>query len=130
MGFEDREGKKEYVLTVRLTAERNWCDDPRKREKIAFEIYRKVMLDKDISKAITAQVAARKLLKWKQRKKLLATAILESEHLKYIVDAICHVTRPRDSEGEDVMTIKSEFWTSFSTAKLLFFNALVTLINR
>lgn len=78
----------------------DWGDDPRKREKIAFEIYKKVMLDKDISKAITAQVFARKLIECKRREKL-AAAILKSKHLKYLVDAICHVTRPRGSEEDN-----------------------------
>jgi len=77
--------------------ETDWGDDSRKREKIAFGIYKKVMLDKDISKAITAQVFARRLTECKRREKL-SVAILESKHFKYLVDAICHVTKPRDSE--------------------------------
>ena len=76
------------------------ADDPRRREKIAFEIYKATMLDKDISKAITAQVVARRLAKFKHRAKL-ADAILKSVHLKYLVDAICHVTKPRDLGEED-----------------------------
>ena len=32
---------------------------PERTEKIAFEIYKKTMLDKEISKAVTAQVFAR-----------------------------------------------------------------------
>jgi putative ATP-dependent endonuclease of OLD family len=78
----------------------DWCDDSRKREKIAFKIYKKVMLDKDISKAITAQVFARSLAECKPREKQ-AAAILESKHFKYLADAICHVTKPRDSVEDD-----------------------------
>lgn len=74
-------------------------NDPRKQEKVAFEIYKKTMLDKDISKAITAQVCAQKLAEYKRRDKL-AAAILTSTHLEYIVDAICHVTKPRDTEDD------------------------------
>jgi len=80
--------------------EADLADNPRKREKIAFAIYKTTMLDKDISKTITAQVFARKLAKCKQRDNL-ATSILKSKHFKYLVDAICHVTKPRDTEEGD-----------------------------
>jgi len=80
--------------------EADLADDPRKREKIAFEIYKTTMLDKDISKTITAQVFASKLAKFKQRD-MLATAILKSKQFKYLVDAICHVTKPCDAEEDD-----------------------------
>lgn len=78
--------------------EKCWDGDSRKNEKIAFEIYHQTMLDKDISKAITAQVFAEKLANRKQRKEI-ATTILNSERLKYLVDAICYVTKPRDTEA-------------------------------
>lgn len=78
-----------------------WDNDPRKQEKIAYEIYHQTMLDKKISKAITAQVFAEKLANRKRRKEI-ATTILNSEHLKYLVDAICHVTKPRDTGKGDV----------------------------
>lgn len=80
--------------------ETGWADDPRKGEKIAFEIYKTTMLDKDISKAITAQVFARNLAKYEQRDNL-ATTILKSKHFKYLVDAICHVTKPGDMKEDD-----------------------------
>lgn len=83
--------------------EADWSDDPRKREKIAFEIYKSSMLDKSISKAITAQVFARCLeKKMRERKVATAEVILNSEHFKYLVDAICHVTKPCDSREDDV----------------------------
>ena len=76
------------------------ADDPRKREKIAFEIYKRVLLDKEVSKAITAQEFARRIA-WSKEKEMLKKTILESEQFRYLVDAICHVTKPRDSEGID-----------------------------
>lgn len=82
--------------------EADWADDERIREKIAFEIYKTTMLDKDISKAVTAQVVARKLGKYMKKRQLAATTILKSKYVEYLVDAICHVTKPRDAEEEDV----------------------------
>ncbi len=99
-----REGKAAGVRTKAKADvekwEADWADDPRKQEKIAFEIYKKTMLDKDISKAIAAQVFACRLAKSKKRD-AFATAILKSDHFKYLVDAICHVTKPRDLEAGD-----------------------------
>lgn len=101
---EPQEGKADNVKTkaeedVALW-EAEWSTDPRKREKIAFEIYKSTMLDKDISKAITSQVFAGKLAQFIERDKLRA-AILKSDCFKYLVDAICHVTKPRDAEEPD-----------------------------
>jgi len=80
----------------------DWEDDPRKQEKIAFQIYKKTMLDKDISKAITAQVFAQSLLEISDKNNVkLRESILKSEHFSYLVDAICHVTKPRDLERDD-----------------------------
>lgn len=101
---EPQEGKVGDVKTKAEAELASWEDvwstDPRRRERVAFEIYKKTMLDKDISKAITAQVFAAKLMKCEERAKL-ATAILKSDHFKYLVDAICHVTKPRDAEATD-----------------------------
>jgi len=101
---EPMQGKATEVMVKAKQDIKQWktnCDgDPRMREKIAFEIYKTTMLDKDISKAITAQVFARKLTKCKRRDKL-SKAILKSKHFKYLVDAICHVTKPRDTEEGD-----------------------------
>ena len=101
---EPREGKADEVKAkANADFERwgnDWAADPRKRGKMAFEIYKTTMLDKNISKAVTAQVFARRLADCKQRDNL-ATAIMKSKHLKYIVDAICHVTKPRDAEEAD-----------------------------
>ncbi len=101
---EPQEGKAaEVKAKVKADFEKweeDWADDPRKSEKMAFAIYKCTMLDKDISKAITAQVFAGKLAKCPQRDKLAKT-ILASKHFEYIVDAICHVTKPRDAEEAD-----------------------------
>jgi putative ATP-dependent endonuclease of OLD family len=79
-----------------------WETDTRNCEKIAFEIYKTTMLDKNISKAITAQVFAQVLTEFANNNKVkLANYILKSEHLSYLVDAICHVTVPRDLERND-----------------------------
>ena len=68
--------------------------DDRKKEKIAYEIYNNTLLSKDISKAITAQVFAEKLRgivnKYPQKKDCL----IAEDSLKYLIDAICHVTEP------------------------------------
>ena len=101
---EPQEGKAaEVKAKVKADFEKweeDWAEDPRKSEKMAFAIYKCTMLDKDISKAITAQVFAGKLAKCPQRDKLAKT-ILASKHFEYIVDAICHVTKPRDAEEAD-----------------------------
>ena len=81
--------------------EKDWDGDSRKRQKIAFEIYKKTMLDKKISKAITAQVFGEKLVESQPRSEI-AQAVLSSDHLRYLVDAIFHVTKPRDTEKGDV----------------------------
>lgn len=66
--------------------------DKRKQSKIAYKIYRETMLDKDISKAITAQKFAEALNE--KNAEDVKTKILSSSTLRYIVDAICHVTAP------------------------------------
>lgn len=81
-----------------------WHNKDRKEEKIAYEIYKKAMLDKDISKTITAQVFAENLEKFshvspeKTREHLFKAA-----NIQYLVDAICHVTEPLEKkvDGSD-----------------------------
>ena len=72
-----------------------WNSDPRKDERIAFEIYKKQMLDKKISKAIAAQVFAQGL-EDKSPKSDLQTA----SSLQYLLDAIYHVTEPRETPND------------------------------
>ena len=79
------------------------CSDPRKDEKIAFEIYQRTMLEKEISKAVTAQVFAEYL---EERLKESDTSTLKSEihgacSLKYLLDAIYHVTEPMEASREN-----------------------------
>ena len=72
--------------------------DPRKNQQIAFKIYKEKMLDKDISKAVTAQVFAQLLTeKFQDPKKTesLKSDLQSATSLKYLVDAIYHVTKPR-----------------------------------
>lgn len=69
-----------------------WDSDPRKNERIAFEIYKKQMLDKRISKAITAQVFAQYLEDKSPKSDLQATSSLQ-----YLLNAIYHVTEPRET---------------------------------
>jgi len=101
---EPQEGKADDVKTKAETDitswETQWSTDPRRRARVAFEIYKKTMLDKEISKAITAQVFSDKLTELK-KKEWFAATILKSAHFKYLVDAICHVTKPRDAENDD-----------------------------
>ena len=79
------------------------CSDPRKDEKIAFEIYQRTMLEKEISKAVTAQVFAEYL---EERLKESDASTLKSEihgacSLKYLLDAIYHVTEPMEASREN-----------------------------
>ena len=76
-----------------------WNGDPREAEKIAFELYQRTMLDKEISKAVTAQVFAKHL---EERLKgfdesALRSIIQGAGSLQYFLDAIYHVTEPRET---------------------------------
>ena len=76
-----------------------WGDDPRKDEKIAFEIYKNQMLDKEISKAITAQAFAQALdnkTAVEGAVKLVKSDLQAACTLQYLLDAIYHVTEPRE----------------------------------
>jgi putative ATP-dependent endonuclease of OLD family len=80
------------------TWQTTWNADARKNQKIAFEIYKKTMLDKDVSKAVTAQVFAQLLNeKFKDPSKVesLKSNLQSATSLKYMLDAIYHVTEPR-----------------------------------
>jgi putative ATP-dependent endonuclease of OLD family len=93
------EPKEEKYTEVEEQAEANYSkwgtdlrDDPRSEQKIAYEIYKKTMIDKEISKAIVAQVFAEMLSDSPQN--MIREDLLDSEQLRYLVDAICHVTEP------------------------------------
>jgi len=79
-----------------------WEDDARYHEKVAFEIYKKTMLDKGISKAIAAQeFAARLRSGGKRTPNQPRDALLLSPSLDYVVAAICHVTKPLPKTPRD-----------------------------
>lgn len=68
-----------------------WKGDHRRDEKIAFEIFKNTMLDRDISKSIVAQEFAASLAGARKRDEL-REAILTSPSLAYLIKAIYHVT--------------------------------------
>lgn len=70
-----------------------WSRDHRLYERIAWEIYDRVMLEYGISKAVTAQEFAAWMYRYPHKKKL-REAITEEPSLRYLIDAICHVTEP------------------------------------
>ena len=77
-----------------------WGSDSRRDEKIAFEIYKKQMLDTKISKAITAQVFAQVLddkTAVEEAVKLVKSDLQAACTLQYLLDAIYHVTEPREA---------------------------------
>ncbi len=79
--------------------ENKWHNKDRKKEKIAYEIYKKTMLDKEISKAITAQVFAEQIEKfahlWLEKAR---ESLLQATSIRYLIDAICHVTEPLEKK--------------------------------
>jgi putative ATP-dependent endonuclease of OLD family len=82
---------------------KKWEGDDRKKEKIAFEIYQKNMLDKNISKAVTAQVFAQELDKELSSGSgnSLRSKLMSEWTLKYLIDAIYHVTEGREITDDD-----------------------------
>jgi len=78
--------------------------DDRSREKIAYEIYKNTLLDKDISKAITSQVFADKLKDIVNKKPEIKDCLIAEDSLRYLINAICYVTEPleRNNNGSDI----------------------------
>lgn len=68
-----------------------WNNEVWSDEQIAYEIYKKTLLDKRISKAIVAQCFGKALLENNNRSELKAT-IEGDTKLKYLVDAIKYAT--------------------------------------
>ena len=68
-----------------------WNNEAWSDEQIAYEIYKKTLLDKRISKAIVAQCFGEALSKNNNRPKLKAK-IEGDAKLKYLVDAIKYAT--------------------------------------
>jgi len=80
-----------------------WKDNLRKDEKIAFEIYQNTMIKNEISKAVTAQVFAEDLEKRLKESDpcTLKSEIKGASSLKYVLDAIYHVTEPGEGSCEN-----------------------------
>jgi putative ATP-dependent endonuclease of the OLD family len=79
----------------------DWNGDPRYAEKVAFEIYKKTMLEKEISKAVTAQVFAEYLDgRLQSDADALKSEIQSAPSLRYILDAIYHVTESQEASNE------------------------------
>ena len=88
--------KKEVVEKTRADIaswEEKWNGDTRRYERIAWEIYDRIMLESGISKAITAQEFAAWLYRYPHKKELRET-ITKEPSLRYLIDAVCHVTEP------------------------------------
>jgi len=94
---EPKKTKKEEVTERAKTDidswKAQWNGDHRLYDRIAWEIYHGVMLKSGISKAVTAQEFAAWLYRYPHKKKLQET-ITKEPSLRYLVDAICHVTEP------------------------------------
>lgn len=80
-----------------------WSADARESEKVAYELYKKTMLEREISKAVTAQVFANHLQKrlLGSDKDMLKSEILAASSLQYLLDAIYHVTEPMEGPREN-----------------------------
>ncbi len=78
---------------------KEWQGSNRKEEKIAYEMYKKTMVDKEISKAITAQVFGENLEKLARLSpKKAKKQLLQATTIRYLIEAICHVTEPLEEE--------------------------------
>jgi putative ATP-dependent endonuclease of OLD family len=81
----------------------SWNGDPAEAERVALEIYQRTMIEKDISKAVTAQVFAEHLER-RLNGSDASASVLRSEFegavsLQYLLDAIYHVTEPRETSS-------------------------------
>jgi putative ATP-dependent endonuclease of the OLD family len=94
-----KDSVKTKVSTDIADWDRSLSADARKREKIAYRIYKKYMLDKKVSKAITAQVFAQSLeeLNNATTPGLVKTNLKSEKSLEYLLNAIYHVTEPRET---------------------------------
>ena len=95
------EAKEKMINTDVETKFEEWCaDDDFSDEKIAFEIYNNLILEKKISKAIIAQCFA-KILSEYPKDEIKKILINDKTHLKYIVDAIKYATSEDINKVED-----------------------------
>lgn len=96
--IKDADGKNSYVYTetknkasLIIDADTQYCQwlqDGKSIEEIAFEIYQNILLDKQVSKAVVAQIFSQLL----NNADLTLYNIRADEKLKYLVDAINYVT--------------------------------------
>ena len=99
--IKDADGKNSYVYTVTKNkatliseADAKYCqflEDEKNIEEIAYEIYQKTLLDKQVSKAVVAQIFAQLL----DETDLILYDIRNDVQFKYLVDAIDYVTTGR-----------------------------------
>ncbi|MFA4824024.1 MAG: AAA family ATPase [Methanoregula sp.] len=94
-----KESVKTKVGTDIAEWERSLSRDTRKRERIAYAVYKKYMLDKKVSKAITAQVFAQSLEEKNNSSApgSVKTSLQSEKTLEYILNAIYHVTECRET---------------------------------
>lgn len=79
-----------------------WKNDDRAAERVAYEIYQNTMVEKAISKAVTAQVFAQHLEeRLNSDAEILKAEMLKATSLQYLLDAIYHVTEPEVADGEN-----------------------------
>jgi putative ATP-dependent endonuclease of OLD family len=80
---------------------KRWNGKHREAEKVAFELYQRTMLDKEISKAVAAQVFAKYLEDILKGSDIsaLRLEIQAASSLQYLLDAIYHVTEPRETSS-------------------------------
>jgi len=92
-GVNEKEAKNRIRKANDIFAE--WESTPLSQSEIAFRIYQRLK-DNKASKTVTAQWLARILLRYKSR----VLPILKTDSkLKYIVDAIYHVTKPENGDN-------------------------------
>lgn len=81
------EEKQNYIKEANEKYE-EWEENNKTTEEIAYEIYKNILLDKQISKAVVAQIFAQLL----NEADLTLYDICNDEKLKYLVDAIDYAT--------------------------------------
>lgn len=79
-----------------------WTNDDRQNERIAYEIYYRAMVENGISKSVTAQVFADHLERGLSGPdaNVVRSQMQGAETLKYLLDAIYHVTESREARNE------------------------------
>ncbi len=95
--------RKEVTSTVKKNIElwkSQWETSERCKEKIAWEIYGRTLLGSETSKPMVAQEFASWLARYPHKQKL-RDALFESASLRYLIDAILHVTEALPEASTD-----------------------------